>query len=585
MNRSFKWRLALNYIVLILVLMLLVGYMVVQFVDRFYMDNLRHQLHYEASLISELIQNQDFSKHTPAMDRIAERAGKDTSARITIIAANGTVLADSQEDAGVMENHANRPEVRTALTGEGTSVIRYSSTLKTKMIYLALPVVQNGHVKGVVRVSLPLIGIQSLLNRLWLIIFAIMGIAGIIGALLSFNFANRLSAPLLEMTEVAGEMAGGNLKRRVYYEKDDEIGILAEAMNTMAQTLDDKISELSEIKSRLETVLTNTVNGIVLIGREKDILFINPAARRLLGEEAAGAIGKYHVEATRSYAMSESIDEVFKARKPIKKEYVLHNIGEKTIQTNIVPIFDDREFEGILVVLNDISEIKRLERIRKDFVANVSHELKTPIAAISGFAETLMVENPENETVMDFSRIIYDEANRLARLVNSLLDLSRIESDDADLNLKNIDIRECIYYVAAKIDKRLKEKRLKLITEFPDSKVIVKADMDRLTQVIINLLDNAINYSPDGTDIIVRIEALSQDIKIEVSDQGPGLPPDETARVFERFYRVDKSRNRKEGGTGLGLSIVKHIVEAHGGTVFVSSTPGIGSTFGFTLPK
>lgn len=283
--------------------------------------------------------------------------------------------------------------------------------------------------------------------------------------------------------------------------------------------------------------------------------------------------------------MSDAIDAVIKERKPIKKEYVLHNIGEKIIEANIVPILDDQEFEGVLVVLNDISEIKRLERIRKDFVANVSHELKTPIAAISGFAETLLVENPENETVTDFSRIIYEEATRLARLVNSLLDLSRIESEDANLKLESFDIRECIYSVAGKFEKRFTEKRLTLKTEFPDSKVVIKADRDRVTQVVINLLDNAVNYSQKDTDITIRVEERSQDVTVEFADHGPGIPPDETARIFERFYRVDKSRTRKDGGTGLGLSIVKHIVEAHGGNTFVHSTPGEGSTFGFTLPK
>lgn len=283
MTRSFKWRLALNYIVLIFVLMLLIGYGVGKFVDNFYMDNLQHQLFYEARLISELIQNQDFSKYTPEMNQLAIKAGKDTKARITIIAKDGTVLADSRENALTMENHGSRPEVIGALSGKNTSITRYSSTLKTKMMYAAIPVYKNKQIQGVVRTSLLLDAIQVLVNRLWMVIFSIMGIAGAVGAFLSFRFANRLSSPLLEMTEAAEEMAGGNLKRRVYYEKGDEIGILAVAMNTMAQNLDDKISELSETKSRLETVLTNTVNGIVLVGRKKEILFINPAAQRLLG--------------------------------------------------------------------------------------------------------------------------------------------------------------------------------------------------------------------------------------------------------------------------------------------------------------
>lgn len=585
MVNTFKWRLALSYMALILVFVLVGGLLGIRYFESFHMDSLRQNMISQGQLIGELLEGHNFASPSPEMADVARRASRDTQARITLVALDGAVLADSQEDGASISNLRQLPEIQEALRGTPFFITRFNPDLGADMLYSAVPVIRDSQVQGVVRMTMPLNGVKSMLYQYWWVIFILIGLAGILALMVSLRFVNRMTTPLSDMTEVARSMAGGDLKRRVRYNREDEIGILASAMNTMATSLDEKISEISEVKSRLETVLENTVNGIILISTSDQILFINPAARKLLGVEEMDVAGKRQIEVTHSFALTQCVDQVIETRKPIQKEFVLHSIGDKTVQTNIVPIENASGLQGILVVVNDITELKKLETIRKDFVANVSHELKTPIAAISGFAETLMVENSDNPTAQEFSRIIYDEALRLTRLVGSLLELSRIESVDPNLKLEEFDIRDCVASSLERFDLQLAEKVISVQTDVPEDPVLVKADWDRITQVMINLLDNAINYSQEGGTIEVSVENRPHDILVQVADHGSGIPRHETSRIFERFYRVDKARTRKGGGSGLGLSIAKHIIEVHGGYVDVRSRVGKGSTFFFTLPK
>ncbi|ADI01152.1 MAG TPA: cell wall metabolism sensor histidine kinase WalK [Syntrophothermus lipocalidus] len=584
MKNNFSSRIILSYVVIVSLFMFFTGIVVIKRIDNFYMENLTRHLFYEAGLVAELAASQDLSGPSDAVQALAEVAGKDTQARITIVARTGEVLADSRQNPKTMANHGARPEVRGALNGEKTSIVRYSSTLHRYMIYAAVPIVKKGQIEGVVRVSLPLAAINSLLRQLWAVTLLAMLAAALLSVLVGWWLAKRLTKPIEEITEVAQAMAEGDLKRRIRGQRDmGEVAILAQAMNRMVEKLDEKMNELAATKNRLETVLTNTVNGVIFIGQGGDILYINPAARRLLDVGEKDVTGKHHVEVTRSYALADSVDFVFQEGQPLKKEFVLHNLGGKAVETNIVPVKQEAGLQGVLVVLNDISELKRLETIRKDFVANVSHELRTPLAAISGFAETLMMENSDNPAVQQFARIIYDEAQRMTRMVNSLLQLSKLESVGAELDQEEFDLGQCLDTVLQGFEPRLSEKRLKVEVELPENGLVVRADRDRIVQVLMNLLDNATRFSPPDGTVTVRGTLLPGEILVEVIDEGPGIPEEEAARVFERFYRVDKARTRGQG-VGLGLAIVKHIVEAHGGRVGVRSVPGNGSVFYFSLP-
>ncbi|NLV17601.1 MAG: cell wall metabolism sensor histidine kinase WalK [Syntrophomonadaceae bacterium] len=585
MINTFKWKLTLSYMTLILLFILLGGLLGIRYFDELYAQNLNRSMLAEVKLAGEILKDYDFAHPQTEIDALTEQIAGDIGGRVTLVASDGAVMADSQENIGQMANHKSFPEIREALRGETNTVRRVDPVSEADTMYVAAPVMSDDQVQGVIRLAVPPTGVKNLVNQLWWVILFTVIPAGVLALMVSLKFINRMTGPLSDMTQVARSMAEGDLKRRVLYNRDDEIGILASAMNTMASRLDEKITEISEVKGRLETVLENTVNGIILVGPNEQILFINPTARILLGVGEKDVIGKRQIEVTRSYALTQCVDQVMRDRKPIRQEFVLHNFGEKVVQTTIVPIEDELGLQGILVVVNDITELKRLETIRKDFVANVSHELKTPITAISGFAETLMEETTENQTCQEFSRIIFDEALRLARLVESLLELSRIESIDPNLELEEFDMKDCIAKALERFDLQLAEKKLIVESKFPDESVPVTADWDRITQVMINLIDNAINYSEEGDLIEITVENRDEDVLVEVTDHGIGIPQQETTRIFERFYRVDKARCRKGGGSGLGLSIVKHIIEVHGGHVDLRSQIGEGSTFFFTLPK
>ncbi len=585
MFRTFKWRLTASFMTLVLAFVLLGGLLGISRFDRFYEDSLHQNLISEGKMAEQLLGDYEFAAPGAEINTTVKQLAQDSQSRITLVALDGNILADSHEDIATMANHSTYPEIKAALKGEIHYIRRVDPVTEKDTMYVAVPVVREGTIQGVLRMAVSPGSMKSLIFQMWWVILLVIIPAGILAMMVSLRFVNRLTTPLSDMTQIARSMAEGNLKRRVLYNREDEIGILAKTMNTMATSLDEKMTEISEVKGRLETVLENTVNGIILISSDDQILFINTTGRKLLGVEDKEVVGKRQIEVTRSFALAQCIDQVIQDRKTIRQELVLHSFGDRMVQTTVVPIEDGSQLQGILIVLNDITELKKLETIRKDFVANVSHELKTPIAAISGFAETLMAENAENQTCHEFSRIIYDEATRLTRLVESLLELSRIESENPNLKLEQFDIKNCITKSIERFDLQLSDKHLTINTQFPGTPVLIRADWDRITQVMINLIDNAINYSEEGNSIDVVVEDRTHDVMVQVTDHGAGIPMQETKRIFERFYRVDKARSRKVGGSGLGLSIVKHIIEVHGGYVDVRSQVGRGSTFIFTLPR
>jgi len=298
-------------------------------------------------------------------------------------------------------------------------------------------------------------------------------------------------------------------------------------------------------------------------------------------------MGRKYIEIISTYEILAMIDEVKSSRESVKRNIVLHTLGARIIEVNVVSITKvNLNKQDILLVLNDITELKRLEQVRKDFVANVSHELKTPVASISGFAETLLAEGGRNlDNVVEFTQIIYSEAQRLARLINDLLELSKLEAEESCLNMQIIDINQLVYENVERMVKVARLRNIEIKYDQPSKSIELISDVDSINQILSNLLDNAIKYSMDEGRIEVKLEELNDQVKVSVSDCGIGIPKKEISRIFERFYRVDKARSRKTGGTGLGLSIVKHLVENLKGHVSVESIEGQGSTFSVTLPK
>jgi len=584
MHSSFRRRLTGTYLVVIFTVLVFIG-LLMTFGFRAYMfDSIKASMKLDAKLVAEnlaLNEKPDSNYFT----RLAKVSGGDSGTRVSIIDSTGKVLADSEFSPDKLDNHKDRPEVYQALRGKTGVQTRFSETAQVQTMYVAVPF-HRDRLSGVVRLARPLTEIETMYRKsLYLFLLALL-LGGILTAIISVRLADRFSRPLMTITEAVEDMASGNLKRRVIWDMEDELGSLATAVNEMASRLDANIQEISTVKNRLEMVLDNTVNGILMVAADGRVTYANPVAMKVLSSDKR-IIGRKHFEAVANYELLTIIDQVRKDGFPYKGELVLNNLGGKIIEVHAVPISETEGFvpAGVLLVLNDITELKRLEQVRKDFIANISHELKTPVANISGFAETLLAEQTENEHVHEFSSIIYEESQRLRRLIDSLIKLSNLETGAPELNLVEVDARDLVKEVVNVALKRNAKRGLEIESILPDKPVLIKVDKDSIVQVLINLTKNAIAYNTDNKPIKVELDDDEFGIRISVQDQGEGIPDSDLNRIFERFYRVDKTRSRKTGGTGLGLSIAKHLVENHGGEIGVESKLGQGSTFYFTLPK
>ena len=414
-------------------------------------------------------------------------------------------------------------------------------------------------------------------------------------ALISYRVASGLTRPLEQITRVSKRIKNLDYQARVTVKSSDEIGELGHAINAMADSLQVQMARIHQNESQLASVLDNMINGIIMIDQTGRIGLINRYAEELLGFSARELVGRHYGEAKQQYELSQIIKDGLERKEHLREEITFYFPEERLLDLNLVPIIEDREvFGGILLVLQDVTAIRRLERMRSEFVANVSHELKTPITAVKGFAETLLggaVNDPE--TARSFLQIIFDESDRLNRLIGDILELSKIESRRVPLQFSPIELSTFINKTIELMGSEALRKNIRISVKVePD--IYVEADEDRLRQIIMNLLANGISYTPEGGQVSIHAEPVSSKgigdrmnydhIRIHISDTGIGIPKKDLPRIFERFYRVDKARSRSSGGTGLGLSIVKHLVELHRGSISVDSKVGNGSTFTIELP-
>lgn len=508
-------------------------------------------------------------------------------ARVTFIRNDGVVLGDSDHSPDEMDNHINREEVQAALQhGTGRSV-RTSETLSESMMYVAIPVtVVPGEDPYLLRLAMSLNEVDRSVSRLTAVLVGGLVVLFVVAALISYRIALGLTRPLEQITKVAKRIKNMDYKARVKVMKHDEIGELGTAINAMADSLQLQMSRIRQNENQLESVLANMINGIVMIDAAGEISLMNRRAEEVLGFTAREMKGKHFTDAKQQYELAQIIQEAFDTKEHLREEITFYFPEERLLELNLVPIVQGGgEFGGVLLVLQDVSAIRRLERMRSEFVANVSHELKTPIAAVKGFAETLLGGAvKDEETARSFLQIIYDESDRLNRLIGDILELSKIESRRVPLMFSPVELESFVAKTVTLLEAEAARKGIGLsMTVEPG--LYVEADEDRLRQIIMNLLSNGINYTPEGGRVSVSAEAAGEDhIRIRISDSGIGIPKKDLPRIFERFYRVDKARSRSSGGTGLGLSIVKHLVELHKGTIAVTSTVGVGTTFTIELP-
>jgi len=525
-----------------------------------------------------------------AVRTFAVRGAERSEARVTLIALDGRVLGDSEVDvAGLarLENHRDRPEVRAALAGGVGRDLRTSASIKTPLIYVAVPVRDAGRVAGVLRVALPLAAVTSSYAAL----HRVMQAGGLVALAVAFGIgmfvAGRVTRPVVEMQRIAHAMSEGRFDVRAPVRSVDEIGALGRALNVMTARLREKIGDLEEERAKARAILDGMVEGVIAVDGHEAIVLMNERARAMFGVGAGRGEGKPFLEVIRN----AELHEVFRqsrtapAEVPLVRELRLRHPVSRILQVNAVPLRLAGAEPGVVMVLHDLTALRRLEQVRTEFVANVSHELRTPLTAMQGYLETLLggaLEEPQN--ARRFLEIAFRHTERLGRLLNDLTDLSNIELGKVTLRLAPVRLADVVDSVFEIIRPKADGGRVGLIADMQPPDLTVHADHDRLAQILINLVDNAVKYTPENGWVTVRARPLDATrAEIRVRDTGIGIPAADLPRITERFYRVDKARSRELGGTGLGLAIVKHLVLAHGGELAIDSQEGEGTTVGFAL--
>ena len=512
--------------------------------------------------------------HVPApeLNTAAQVWAKDTGLRVTVIQLDGTVIAESEKPLDQLDNHRLRPEVQSALqTGVG-SAIRPSDTIHVDLLYVAVL-----DLNQIIRVALPLHNVAATVRQVRRTIAGASAVVGLIALPLIFWLALRTSAPIDTMRRMATRVAAGDFTGRAPDHEAGEVGELAGALNQMSRQLETRLRELTNEKAHLAGILAGMTEGVLVVDAAGKLRLLNTALRQAFGLTDE-ALGKTVLEVFRDAGLAELI-----AGAPAARELTFLQPADHVFT---VPAGRLTGATGVVVVFHDITRLKQLENIRKDFVANVSHELRTPLAVIKGYVETLLDEEPPAaDTGKKFLETIQRHTRRLEVLIDDLLSISALESQQARLDLAPVSVLAAAAAAVEELTPRARAKNVTVTVELPADLPAARADAQRLHQVFVNLLDNAIKYTPAGGCVRVSAVAKAGNVEVCVTDNGPGIAAEHLPRIFERFYRVDKARSRELGGTGLGLAIVKHIIQAHGGKAWVESELEKGSRFYFTVPQ
>ena len=581
------WKLFSGYVVLILLSISIVGILISKQVEEETLSEIERSLYLRATFLQnialELLSN---SSNIKIQGRI-KKLGKKIDTRFTVINSNGQVLADSQKNPKTMDNHGNRPEILAAHShGQGITT-RFSDTVKNNMMYYALAVMKDDKLIGYVRTSLPLSVIDERLSRIHTLVLFAMSVSILVALLLGFFVARGFAKPLTAMTTIAENMSVGNYDQRISIDRKDEIGSLAKALNKMAKNSSERLETIILEKNKLVAILAGMVEGVVAVDKNENIIHLNEAAKRILGISNNVDMDRKIWETTHLQEFCQIFSLALNEETEIRKKYkTVKKSKDQIVDVHASPFRDGSgELVGVVAVLYDVSELERLETIRKDFVANVSHELKTPITAARGLLETVI---DDNEMSIENHRIFITKAMnqilRLSNIVTDLLSLSRLETVKMDLIRECIDLRDVVNDSIQALHPVSEEKRISIEYEEFDMSLEVLGDREALFQSVNNLIDNAIKYNSKHGKVWLRLFNEGKNAVLEVRDSGIGIETLEKHRIFERFYRIDKARSTQVGGTGLGLSIVKHTVLAHGGQLSVESFLGTGSTFKIFIP-
>lgn len=507
-----------------------------------------------------------------------------SGARVTVIASDGLVLADSQSDPRTLENHSDRPEIRDAFArGNGRS-IRRSVSINRDLLYYAVRQDIPAGLPIVLRFALPVETVDEVLSAfrqsLWLPTVVILLLASGAALLISSAFTSRVE----RLREFSRRVAEGDFHPLPVDRSGDALEALAVSLNRTAAQLDRTIRTLTDERNLSSAILGSMVEGVAVVSGAERLLFANQGFAEILNLDVPPKPGSVLLEVVRQTELIEAVRNVLSGEPRLETEIITGTLRQRFFAATVAAV-RAAETSGAVIVLHDITQLRKLERVRRDFVANVSHEFKTPLTAIQGFAETLLagaVDDPENRG--RFLGIILEHSRRLARLTDDLLKLSKMDADRLEIEIRRLPIRDLMESCLETAQRRASEKDIRISVNFPQNMPDIAGDRRLLTEVLQNLLDNATQYTPPGGQIMVTVEPSAHEVVISVADTGIGIPRADQPRIFERFYRVDVARSREVGGTGLGLAIAKHLVDIHGGRIWVESEVGHGSQFHFTVP-
>jgi len=608
----FERKVIATYLLVVVAILSVAGFYLLSSLKRTSIDHLKASLHAQARLMSSEVKAAPIADDPEGLQALARRLAEQVSVRVTLIASDGRVLADSDrtsEQVTQMDNHLGRPEVRASLSEGIGSAIRRSETTGAEMLYFALLLRQNGVTTGILRLGMPLADVSRNLVTIRHALLIGAALALVAAIVLGFLFARHVTRPIAQMTAIARRMADGDFSRRISALPTDEVGQLGQAFNTMAQRLEERLGEFEEERAKGAAILDSMVEGVLAVDGENRILFINASACRLLNVPSVGVEGRPFLEVIRNKEMLDLLYRTVREGGVARQELEIYIPVHRIVQVHAAPLKGRGRTSGAILVMHDITELRRLETVRTEFVANVSHELRTPLTSIRGYLETLLEGGLEDrEHARPFLEVIHKHTERMGRLLDDILDLSNIELGKIALHRRPTDLRELVESVMTIYGPQAAKQEIELRAEVPADLPPAFADRDRVAQVLINLLDNSLKFTPKGGTVRVAARrvsgfgfrvsgskpgtenvqpgtaSVSERVEISVSDTGIGIASQDLPRITERFYRADKTRSRELGGTGLGLAIVKHLVEAHGGDLVIESQLNRGTSVRFSLP-
>ena len=521
------------------------------------------------------------------IDKQSQALAERSRARVTLIDARGLVTLDSNGQTKDLDNHLNRSEIQEArVKGKGTAT-RYSRTLKMDMLYVALPLYEGSHLKGYLRLSRPMLEVDRSVDKLRYSIFQVLLLIIILSMIVAFIFSMKVISPIQEIEAFTDKIRKGDVSGMLMIDSRDEIGQLSKNINDMVAELQQKIRVANEEKWKLRAAFASMAEGVMVLDSQNRIEGLNKGMAEMIGREYADIVGKTPIEAFRNIAFQDALNRFRQAGEIVLEEITLGDENPMILDVNISAV---KSLPGqdpkTMIVFHNVTRLKKLEQVRADFVANVTHEIKTPLTAIIGFVETLQQGAIDDRAkAQKFLLTIHENAQRLNRLVDDLLTLSSIELGETKLHLEGLALDDVFETALTLISPRAALKNVRIQRDVQPGLPMVRADRDRLVQILVNVLDNAVKFTPEGGSVSITASPQVQgSVVIKITDTGIGISKSELPRLGERFYRIDKTRSREMGGTGLGLSIVKHLMKAHEGSMEIESTLGKGTTVSLHFP-